>query len=190
MDVLNNARATRCHEPRIGTTLLTAAPGIVAGQTLDVAPDTAVKAAFLYNFAKFTEWPVLPSSVTKRSPPRSSRQSVDRKISGHTLNVLRPQDSATWRTSHVLFLTGAGARRSAEALGAIKKLAVLTVSDGEGFARAGGVIELYVEGGRMRFSIVDAAEQSGLRRSRAIGRLSPRLGTNPTLSPSNRLLLA
>ena len=36
----------------------------------------------------------------------------------------------------------------------------------KGFAQAGGMIELYVEGGRMRFAInMDAAERSGLRLS-------------------------
>ena len=45
-------------------------------------------------------------------------------------------------------------------------LPVLTVSDGKGFSLAGGIIELYVEGGRMRFAInLDAADRSGLRLS-------------------------
>jgi hypothetical protein len=44
-------------------------------------------------------------------------------------------------------------------LAGIKLLPVLTVSDGKGFAQGGGIIELYVEGGRMRFAIdVDAAQ--------------------------------
>ena len=48
----------------------------------------------------------------------------------------------------------------------IRTLPVLTVSDGKGFAQAGGIIELYVEGGRMRFAInVDATARSGLRLS-------------------------
>ncbi len=56
--------------------------------------------------------------------------------------------------------------RSAGGLAEIKTLPVLTVSDGKGFSLAGGIIELYVEGGRMRFAInVDAAERSGLRLS-------------------------
>ena len=38
---------------------LFAAPGIAA----DAAPDVVVKAAFLYNFAKFAEWPALPSGA-------------------------------------------------------------------------------------------------------------------------------
>ena len=48
----------------------------------------------------------------------------------------------------------------------IRKQPVLTVSDGNGFAAAGGIIELYVDKGRMRFAInLDAVEQSGLNLS-------------------------
>jgi hypothetical protein len=51
-------------------------------------------------------------------------------------------------------------------LDGIKTLPVLSVSDGKGFSQSGGIIELYVEGGRMRFAInVDAAERSGLHLS-------------------------
>src|SRR5713226_736917 len=45
------------------TAILIAAPGTANGYIADVAPDVAVKAAFLYNFAKFTEWPGLPSGA-------------------------------------------------------------------------------------------------------------------------------
>jgi hypothetical protein len=51
-------------------------------------------------------------------------------------------------------------------LAVIKTLPVLTVSDGKDFSQAGGIIELFVESGRMRFAInMDAAEGSGLRLS-------------------------
>ena len=40
------------------------------------------------------------------------------------------------------------------------------VSDGKGFSEASSIIELYVEGARMRFAInMDAAERSGLHLS-------------------------
>ena len=140
----------------------------------DVAPDVAVKAAFLFNFAKFAEWPALPAGapivVCIVGDDGIAAALVDtvrgQNISGHALEVRRPQDSAAWRACHLLFIADAEARRSAGGLGAIRTLPVLTVSDGKGFSQAGGIIELYVEGGRMRFAInVDAAERSGLRLS-------------------------
>jgi hypothetical protein len=50
---------------------------------------------------------------------------------------------------------------------------VLTISDGKGFAEAGGMIELYVEEGRMRFAInMGATERSGLHLSSRLLRLA------------------
>jgi hypothetical protein len=155
-------------------TALIAAPGIAADGATDMASDVAVKAAFLYNFAKFAEWPALPSGapivvcfVGDDGIAAAFVETVrGQNISGHTLEVLRPQGSVTWRTCHLLFIADAETRGSAGGLGGIKTLPVLTVSDGKGFSQAGGIIELYVEGGRMRFAInVDAVERSGLHLS-------------------------
>jgi hypothetical protein len=147
-----------------------AAPGIAA----DVASGVAVKAALLYNFAKFAEWPDLPSGVpivvcvVGNDPIATALVDTVRgqNISGHTLEVRRAQESTAWRVCHLLFIGNAETRQSAGGLGGLKALPVLTVSDGKGFSEAGGIIELYVEGGRMRFAInVDAAERSGLHLS-------------------------
>jgi hypothetical protein len=153
---------------------LCAAAGIAYGANADVASDVAVKAAFLYNFAKFAEWPALPPGAPIAVCVVGDDQIADalvetvrgQNISGHTLAVSRPRDSATWRSCNLLFVANAETQRAADGLDGIRTLPVLTVSDGKGFAQAAGIIELYVEGGRMRFAInVDAAERSGLRLS-------------------------
>ena len=158
---------------------LVAGSAIAAGHGADVATDVAVKAAFLYNFAKFAEWPALPAGAhivaCVVGDDRIAAALVDtvrgQEIGGHAFEVLRPQDSVTWRVCQLLFVADAEIQRSAAGLGAIKSLPILTVSDGKGFAEAIGIIEFYVEGGRMRFAInVDAAERSGLRvSSRLLG---------------------
>ena len=132
-----------------------------------------MKAALLYNFAKFAEWPGLPSDapivfcVVGDDPVAAALEPVRRQnISGHTLDVRRPHDSAMWPVCHVLFIADAEARRSVGGLDGIKTLPVLTVSDANGFAQSSGIIELYVEGGRMRFAInVEAADHAGLHLS-------------------------
>ena len=43
--------------------------------------------------------------------------------------------------------------RSLGGLDTVASLPVLTISDGKDFARAGGIIELYIDAGRMRFAI-------------------------------------
>jgi hypothetical protein len=134
----------------------------------------AVKAAFVYNFAKFAEWPSLPAGapinvciVGDEGIAAALVETVrGQNIAGHTLDVWQPQDRATWRICNLLFIADSETRRSTEALTGIKMHPVLTVSDSKGFSHAVGIIELFVEAGRMRFAInVDAAERSGLRLS-------------------------
>jgi hypothetical protein len=138
------------------------------------APDIAVKAAFLYNFAKFAEWPALPLAapilvcfVGDNGIAAAFAETVrGQNIGGHTLDVSQPRDSAGWRGCHVLFFADRETRQFASDKGGIRSQPVLTVSDGKGFALAGGVIELFVEDGRMRFAInLDAAEQAGVHLS-------------------------
>ena len=153
---------------------LIAAPGIAADRGTDTASDVAVKAAFLYNFAKFTEWPALAPGATivvcigGNDGLAAALVGTVRgqNISGHTLEVRHAHDSATWGACHVLFIAEAETRQAAGGLGEVRTLPVLTVGDGKGFSQLGGIIELYLEGGRMRFAInVDAAERSRLRLS-------------------------
>jgi len=136
----------------------TAADDAVAGEAQDVA---AVKAAFVYNFAKFTEWPGLASGVPlvvciagDNAMAAALAGTVrGQNIGGHTLDVTSPQDRDTWQGCQVLFAADSEVGRSGERLDALKTLPVLTVSDAKGFSEAGGIIELYLDDGRMRFAI-------------------------------------
>ena len=153
---------------------LVAAPGIAATLGTDAASSVAVKAAFLYNFAKFAEWPSLPSDapiilciVGDDGIAAALTETVrGQNVGGHALEVWRPQGVTNWPNCHLLFVADAEIRRSSGGLGEIKTSPILTVSDGKGFSQATGIVELFVEGGRMRFAInVDAAESSGLHLS-------------------------
>jgi hypothetical protein len=159
------------------TMILAAASGVAEGQGAaadDITLNVAVKAAFLFNFAKFAEWPMLPSGgpitlcvVGNEAVATALAETVHgQNIGGHPLDVLRPADGSVWRACHLLFIADADARRSSAGLSAIKAAPILTISDGKGFAQTGGIIELYVEAGRMRFAInVDATARSGLHLS-------------------------
>jgi hypothetical protein len=150
------------------------APGVVADSSNQQASDVALKAAIFFNFAKFTEWPALshdaPLIACVVGDDGIAAAFVEavrgHKPSERRFDLRRSQDSATWRTCHLLFIAGAEPRRPASGLAGVATLPVLTVSDSKGFALAGGIIELYVEGRQMRFAInVDAAERSGLQLS-------------------------
>lgn len=158
-------------------TLMVAAALLAASQPVAAqagGSGDAVKATSLLNVARFAQWPALPARATLvvcvvgNVPIAESLAGITRgkDIGGRNVNVVQPGQPASWADCHMLFIAAAQVPASAAALGSIRTLPVLTVSDSTGFSRAGGVIELHPDGGRMRFSInVDAVERTGLRLS-------------------------
>jgi hypothetical protein len=153
---------------------LSAIPGTAAGARTDTAPDVAVKAALLYNFAKFTVWPALGPNApivaciagNDEVAAEFTQLVTGHNAAGHVFDLRTAQDSTTWPICNLLFVSDDQVRRAPTGLAAVKLLPILTVSDSRGFASSGGVIELYVESGRMRFAInTDAADRTGLRLS-------------------------
>jgi uncharacterized protein DUF4154 len=140
----------------------------------DTISEVVVKAAFLFNFAKFAEWPALqpgtPLMLCVLGDDGVGNALVEtvrgQQINGHALEVLRPRRGDSWRPCHLLFIAGSEVWRVATELERVRALPILTVSDGRDFSKSGGLIEFFVENGKMRFAInVDTAERSGLRLS-------------------------
>lgn len=136
--------------------------------------DTAVKAAFLYNFAKFTEWhagglgaPMVLCVIDDPALANALKDTVrDKRIDGRDLQVVQLTNDQPLRSCAIVFVPASETRQALAALQSVETLPVLTVSDGKGFARTGGIIELFVEDGRLRFAInTDAAERAGVRLS-------------------------
>jgi hypothetical protein len=151
--------------------LLAAAAG--SSRAADAATPSALKAAFLFNFVKFADWSGVQPGVTLVLCVANDDQigaaladSVrGQAISGHALEVRRLNPEHSLAACHLLFVPASDARQM---LAKINKGAepMLTVSDAPGFARSGGMIELFQESGRMRFAVnVDIAQRSGVRLS-------------------------
>jgi len=171
-----SAVSTCCRRPFAASlalaVMLCVEPAIAVRQS--AAPDVAVLAAFLYNFARFTEWPKLPAGATLVACVVGSDEvakaltgiAQGKAIAGHGLSVQRPTDSATWGDCHMLYVGDGFTSRSGAGLAGIRRLPVLTTSDEKGFSRSGGIAEFYLDGAQMRFVInLDAAERAGLRLS-------------------------
>jgi hypothetical protein len=140
------------------------------------ASTQALKAGFLYNFAKFAEWPadVLPARaplvlcVVDDAGVAGALQkaAARRTVAGHPVIVKEIGADGPVRTCHLLYvdrLDEAGARALITQLAGAP---VLSVGGLDGFARLGGVAHLFVEDGRMRFAVnVDAAQRNRLKLS-------------------------
>lgn len=121
-----------------------------------------VKAAFLYNFAKFVEWPALANPafpitmcVLGKDPFGKALESVmeGKTVNGRPIVIRRTNDLAVARSCQVLFLSASEAGRAGEIVKGLRDASVLTVSDLDRFTEAGGVIALVMEGQRVRFRI-------------------------------------
>lgn len=132
--------------------------------------ETGVKAAFLYNFTKFVEWPAsafgAPDAAIEVCTlgPASLADEVravvaDRTAQNRPVKVRGTSESAL-EGCHVLYVSSAAADRAAVVLAALRNAPVLTVGEPDGFAAAGGVIGFVRENDRIRFEINEAAAKA------------------------------
>jgi hypothetical protein len=130
-------------------------------------PEPTLKAAFLYNFVKFAEWPAevwapnVPVTLCvlgDEAVQSELEQSVKgHSISGHALNVIRITADGALRSCHLLYVTGLDRRRLAQLIALVRDAPVFTVGDFEAFASLGGVSQLFIEKGKVRFAINPAS---------------------------------
>jgi hypothetical protein len=145
------------------------------GRAQDVT-EPSLKAAFIYNFAKFTEWPqdALPSTATFSAcvlgdgPIRDAleRTVKGRVLAGHGVSVSQVQLDGKLRSCHLLYVSGITPAQVTAIVAAVRGAPVLTISDVDDFVRHGGIAQVFVESGKMRFDLnLEVARRSGLELS-------------------------
>ena len=164
--------------------VLAALPPADAGKRLT---EVEVRAGFVYNFARFVEWP--PGALGGDSQPfviavlgdRELAQALSeglagKQLRGHEIVVREAHSPADLDGAHLAWIGESWQDRLPEILDRVGSRPVLTVSGIEGFAGNGGIIELYRLGTKFRFSIDErAAAQHGLRiSSRLLSLARPR----------------
>jgi YfiR/HmsC-like len=141
-----------------------------------------VKAVFLYNFCQFTDWPA-ESFVSPESPlviavlgPNPFGNYLEEtiageKANGHPLVIRYFKEINDISNCHILFVNPAV--KIKEVITAVNGRTILTVSDADVFAKAGGMIEFFMAGNKIRFKInVKAAKAAGLNISSKLLRLA------------------
>ena len=164
--------------------LLSVAVAPLKAQAPALVQEYPLKAAFLFNFVKFVEWPA--SAFTGERTPMTIcvfgndpfGGALDEVVQGERvgergLAVQHPDGLDDLEACHVLFVSSSEKGRLGEVLAEVQGAPVLTVGDTDGFLRAGGVINFVLEGSKVRFLInQEAAERSGLRISSKLMRLA------------------
>jgi hypothetical protein len=150
---------------------------VVAQAQSNSPSEYQLKAAFLFNFAKFIEWPqhafATPQApfticVFGKDPFGSSLDEAlaDKKIGDRSILIQRPKDKMELRHCQIAFVSSSETERVADIVEGLQGTSVLLVGESGGFAESGGTIEFMLEQGHVRFSInPDAAEHANLRLS-------------------------
>lgn len=159
-------------------TLLLSAEALIPlanAQAPGSAPEYQLKAAYLFNFTKFTEWPsaVLPPGapihvcVAGRDPFGDSLGTLESKIvQTHAIRVRRGLRAESLRGCHVVFVSEDDDRSEQSVLRSAEAASALTVSDRDGFVERGGTIGMLTRDSRILFEInVEAGQRAGLKLS-------------------------
>lgn len=139
-----------------------------------------VKAAFLYNFAKYVQWPpsqrqLFVIGVLGKDP--FGRQ-LDEALSGQSVQkksivIRRFARVEEVAGTDILFVCASERRDLPAIFEALHRAPVLTVADMDRFAELGGMINLFTEENRVRFEMnPDAIRRAGLKAGSQLYRLA------------------
>jgi hypothetical protein len=143
-----------------------------------------VKAAFLYNFARFVEWPAEAGhdagapfviAILGRDPfgPVLDETVAGKTVGGRPIEVRRVPRVDEARDAQIVFVAPSERPNVAAILKALERPGLLTVGDMDGFALQGGAINFTVQARRVRFEINPAAaEQARLKMSSQLLKLA------------------
>jgi|WetSurMetagenome_2_1015567.scaffolds.fasta_scaffold241645_2 hypothetical protein len=156
-------------------TIAAAAFALEPAVTERIASEYEVKAAYLFNFAKFIEWPapVFPKNdapiIIGISKDDSFGGILENAVSGKTVQnrsiiIRRVKTLDDWQSCNIAFIGAAETNLTASILESLESRHVLTVGEREGTARSKCIINFIMEGGRVQFE-VDAmkAEIAGIK---------------------------
>ena len=162
----------------LGSALLGASLPVQA--QISSAEECKLKLAFLYNFAKFVDWPTdsFPSPhselnicVVGRDPFDNDleQQVSERSVNGHHYVTHRVRASDDLNACHIIFLPASSDNSLPVVLRQVEGSPAITVGESAGFASRGGTVNFVMEGTRLRFEVNLSASQ------RARSRISSRL---------------
>ena len=135
-----------------------------------------VKAGFIYNFAKFIEWPEEenghdPNSIVIGVVPDTAATDAflslsEKRIGGKRIQVrkFKTVKEKGVENCHVLFFDSKDEAFVRDSLLIVKYRSVLTVGHIKGFTQAGGIINFFTEEGRLRFEVnLEAARRAKVK---------------------------
>lgn len=157
-----------------------------AAQEAPAPTEYQIKAAFLFNFAKFVEWPqdafAAPNSplvigVLGDNPFGADleRTVKGKAINSHAFVVKDLHSPAEGTNCEIVFVCTSEKQRLPAIISCLKSNCVLTVGEMDGFTESGGIINFVIRANKVRFEINDdAAKNARLKISSKLTSLAVR----------------
>jgi hypothetical protein len=154
------------------------------GADADVPKEYQIKAAFLYNFTKFVEWPAqhfttdshpIVIGVLGRNPFGEELEKIikGRRGNGREIAIAFVETSADAVSADLVFVCVGEESRFEAMNAALCQAQVLTVGESPRFAQAGGIITFLREADKVRFAInLESAGRAGLKVSAQLLKLA------------------
>ena len=157
----------------------------------ELSREYRIKAAYLYAFVRFVEWPV--EAFADASAPHTigvlgedpfgdilDQTIKDKILDNRRLVVHRIEkfeESQDLGDCHILFISSSEEKLLEKILETLKDSSVLTVGEMHRFAQRGGIVSLVKKRNTIRFEInVDAAQEAKLRISSRLLKLAKIVG--------------
>jgi len=155
-----------------------------------------VKAAFLYNFIQFVDWPEEKSAdsnepitigIIGKDPFGNAFEFIkDKKVKGGRGVIIKRFKSfedlkksteiEALTKCHLLFICSSEQKNLKETIDFLKDHSVLTVADMQGFLESGGIVNFVIEENKVGFEInIAAAEHAKLKIRSQLLRLAKRI---------------
>ena len=151
-----------------------------AASVQDTATEADLKAFFLLNFTRFTEWPESafagPSDEFRIGVlgSESALEPIQRKLGGksvgkRSLKFIRSTTPAELKSCALVFISDAEKAQIPAVVSEFKGRPILTVGESEGFAESGGILNFYIEENKVKYEInPDALGRAQLKATKLI----------------------
>jgi hypothetical protein len=139
------------------------------------APESQIKATFLYNFAKFTEWSTeklatgskgLTICLLGEDPFRGSLDNLikGKSVKSRPIEVRQIDSLEAAKECELLFVSQTETQNFVKNKQALRARPILTVGEAANFIDVGGQVQFFIEENKVRFEIdVAAVEKAGLK---------------------------
>ncbi len=154
------------------------------------ADEYLVKAAFLYNFVKFIDWPSeafkdnlspIKLYILGKDPFGDALDTIkDKAVKGRKLTLKRIQGVDEVRGCHILFISPSERGNVQQIIQSVRNSPVLTISEMERFTQVGGMINFIIVENKVQFEInPEAAQQNRLKISSQLLKLARIVTSEP-----------